>query len=97
MKTFVDDSLIKVNKIKDENFQTTIENIMSKVEDYTAANKLCLNPDKTKVMLVTKDKTIKDEFQVTLKGKLIKHSKEINLLGITVEENLMWDNHVKKT
>ena len=57
---------------------------------------LVVNPDKTKVVIVTKNEKVKEEFTVRLNGKDIKHTTEIKILGINVSESLMWDRHVEK-
>ena len=67
---------------------------MTKIEDYAAANKMCLNPDKTQVMLISKNTEINKNFQLELGGKTVKHSQEIKVLGITIHDTLMWDKHV---
>ena len=69
MKTFIDDSLITINKVKDRDIKDSIEEAMAKIETYAAANKLCLNPDKSQVMLVSKNKNLKENFTITLGGK----------------------------
>ena len=39
----------------------TLLEVMSRIEDYTSAYKLCLNPDKSQIIiLITKDKGLKD-------------------------------------
>ena len=59
-----------------------------------SANKLALNVDKTKVMLITKKKHIKNEFEIKLAGKTIKHSTELKILGNTMSDELTWDRHI---
>ena len=55
----MDDGIIKINKEKDIEIKETIEKVMKKMEDYTAANKLHLNPEKTKIMLISKNQEMK--------------------------------------
>ena len=69
---------------------------MIKIKDYVAANLLSLNPDKSQIMLISKNKKLKDKFKIDLNGKLVKDSKEIKPLGITLDKNIMWDTHIKK-
>ena len=64
--------------------------------EYTTANRLAINPEKTQIMLQTNDQTIKDKFTVTLNGKEIRHKKEIIVLGNLLSDSLTWDAHVKK-
>ena len=94
-KTFIDDTSIKVSKETDKRIEDTIVSIMEKIKEYTASNKLCLNPNKSKIMLISKNLLLKDKFEVNLNGKTVRHSKEIKLLGITINKDLMWDTHVR--
>ena len=45
-------------------------------------------------MIVTKNKEIKENFKITLKGQEIKHSTEVTILGIKISDDLMWERHV---
>ena len=96
LKTFIDDSLIKVNGKPDKNLIETVKKVIDKVEEYAACNKLCLNPEKSQVMVITKKKEIKDNFNLEVNKKIIKHSPQIKVLEIILEENLMWDEHAKR-
>ena len=62
----------------------------------TRANQLSLNSDKTQILLMTKDQSYKDKFQVILNNKIIKHQKEATVLGNLISENLTWEAHVIK-
>ena len=95
-KTFIDDSLVKVNEEQDIPIEMTIRNTMDLIEDYTSANKLCLNPQKTQIMLISKDKIKKQNFKIIINNKEIKHSTNVNILGVSIEDNLMWDHHINK-
>ena len=96
LKTFVDDGFLLTQKHHDKTLKETIENTMGIVENYTKANRLSLNADKTKIMLLTKDTDYKDNFEIHLAGKPIRHSKEILILGNLVSENMTWNSHVTK-
>ena len=48
--------MIRILKTKDKEIKESIEEAMEKIEIYAAANLLCLNPDKSQVMLVNKNK-----------------------------------------
>ena len=56
-KTFVDDNILKITQNGKPHMKTAIQEAMLLIEDYTAANKLKLNPDKTSIMLITNKKT----------------------------------------
>ena len=96
IKTFIDDCLIKVTKKEDSNLSEEVAELMTKVEEYAAANLLVVNPDKTKVVIVSKDEQVKKDFTIKLNGEVIKHSTEVKVLGIKISDSLMWDRHVEK-
>ena len=96
LRTFVDDGYVLGKRKDDETFLDSIQKTMSKLENYMSANRLLLNSDKSQVMLFTKDKEIKKNFKIILKGKTIKHKTEVTILGNTMKDDLTWDCHVEK-
>ena len=96
VKTFIDDAYTKVNKQENKDLKQTILETLSKVEDYTRANQLSLNADKTKIVLMTKDKYYKEKFHVILDNKEVRHQKQATVLGNLLPENLTWEAHVSK-
>ena len=54
---------------------------METVEEYTKSNILALNPDKSMILLNTKNIKEKEQFSVELKGKVVKHSPQMLVLG----------------
>ena len=66
VKTFVDDAYLKVKKTQDKTFVQTVQDTMDIVENYTRANKLSLNSDKSRIMLITQDQNAKDNFVIEL-------------------------------
>ena len=96
LKTFIDDAYLRALKKPTMSLKETIQVTMDKVEDYTNANKLALNADKTQITLFTKDQDYKDNFCIELKGKNVKYQKEMKILGNLLSENLSWEVHVKK-
>ena len=94
VKTFVDDVFLKAFKEDDKTFKESVLTLMESVETYTKANRLALNPDKSMIMLNTKNAAEKETFSVVLKGKVVKHSSEMIVLGNLLSDQLTWDRHV---
>ena len=94
IKTFVDDCMAKINAKPQSTIKNEVTKFMEKVEDYASANKLAINPDKTKVVVISKNQETKSNFKITLKGKEIKHSPEVKILGLKLSDDLMWERHV---
>ena len=69
---------------------------METVHKYTSSNRLLLYAQKTKIMLLTTKTKEKENFQIILNGKLIRHSSKLKILGNIVTDNLSWDSQVEK-
>ena len=94
--TFVDDNYVKVLKPENKSLQEEVYKTMEKIKIYMDSNKLALNSDKSKIIIISKNNKTKENFQVTLQGKLIKHSPNVKILGTTLNQNLTWEQHMTK-
>ena len=75
-KTYVDDNLILSKPVNNETLEQTVRETMRIVEDYTNANLLALNPEKTRVMVISKKKELRDNFEVQIGDKSIFHQRK---------------------
>ena len=91
---FVDDCFAKVSNKENSTLEEEVIKFMDTMEDYAAANKLALNPDKTKVTVLSRNKEKKEKFLIKLKGKEIKHSPEVKILGMMILDDLIWECHL---
>ena len=96
LKTYIDDTYILILKEKEVELEQTIKKAMEKVSTYTEANKLHLNSSKTQIMILTKDREKRKQFEIELGEKTVKHSMNVNILGINLSQDLTWDQHVTK-
>ena len=94
-KTFVDDNTIIVKKMENKTLSESVLQTMNKVKTYMESNQLELNESKTTVLVVSRDKSTRDNFAVTLGGKCVTHSKAVKLLGNIISEDLTWEGQVK--
>ena len=94
-KTFVDDNSIITTKQDNKTLSESVMETMKKVQIYMESNQLELNPSKTAVMVVSKNRSEKEKFKIMLGGKEITHSKNVRLLGNYFNDKLSWENHVK--
>ena len=60
------------------------------------ANCMALNQDKTQILIVSKNKELKKNFEVVLDGKTIKHSQAVKILGTILDKNLSWEQNIEK-
>ena len=92
----MDDAYLLTRKKDDQKMEDAIIDTMNKVEEYMKSNRLSLNKDKTQFMLISKDERLKKEIAIEMSGKIVKHQRELKILGNTLSENLTWDSHVQK-
>ena len=95
IKTYVDDMFPLVVADNDEDINNKIKITINKINDYMKCNKLALNIPKTQVTLITKNKTTKDMFKIEIGTTEIKNSNQMNILGITINDQLNWKQHTE--
>ena len=93
-KTYVDGNLMRTIPKPNQSLQEAVLQTLERIETYTNANKLALNPEKSRIMIISKDNVLKNEFQVTIGGKVLRHQKKLMVLGNLFTEDLTWDLHV---
>ena len=93
--TFMDDNYVRIVR-NNKSLESKVLQTITEIKNYMDANCMALNPDKSKIMIVSKDKKLKDEFNIKVDGKTIKHSPMVNILGISLDENLSWETHLAK-
>jgi hypothetical protein len=72
----------------------TINFELSKISNWMKANKLSLNCDKTKAMIFHMPQKSVTVPKLSINDVDIQFVKHFNFLGITVDENLSWKNHI---
>ena len=93
-KTYVDDNFLLTKPRSNQSIQAAVQETISRIQNYTNANLLALNPSKSRVMLISKDNQLKKEFSVNISGKELKHQKQLLVLGNLFLDELTWDKHV---
>ena len=95
---FADDSNLILKGEDPKTLAETLTTELEKVNDWFAANKLLLNPDKTKLIVFKSRKCRKDltAAPVTLNGKILKQVTSESFLGVQLDEILKWYEHTGK-
>ena len=88
--TYVDDNFITIRQKANELLQHTILNTIQLVETYMAANLLMLNPEKTKIMVLSRHPANRNKYFIPAVPKYIHHSKHLKVLGIDISYDLNW-------
>ena len=82
-----------------ELISTLINSELNKIADWLAVNKLLLNVQKTKFMIFHYRQRVLTENDIPclmINNTLIERVTEFNFLGLTVNEYMNWNSHVKK-
>ena len=83
------------DKLQDLDKETNIE--LQKLNEWLKANKLKVNTGKTNYCLFNpKDKAEAQDILTIKMDDILNQSKEIKYLGILLDPNLTWKNHIKK-
>ena len=91
----MDDNIIHIKHNEKQTLQQAFIETLQRIEHYTNSNKLALNPDKSRIMIISKDKEIKQNLSVEIWGKTLTHQPKLLILGNILNEDLNWDYHVK--
>ena len=82
LKTFVDDAITIIKKEPNHrNIKEAITQTMAELTTYMKNNKLALNPDKSQIMIWSRDPEQRRHFEIELEGKTIRHQSEATILG----------------
>ena len=89
-----DNYAIKLSKILMES-KIRVENKMSEIQVYMDSNRRKLNPEKTKLMIMTtKNKNVHKELKVEFNGVEIEQVTFDKFLGIVISGNLKWNEYI---
>ena len=100
--SFSDDNqlYISANLAQLQEIIRTSQSCISDVQAWMHNNKLQLNPDKTEMILITSkhnQKSLSLPFSVDLNGTSIHLSSSVRNLGVTLDQNLSFQQHVSRT
>ena len=89
---FADDTAITIKAKTHAELQIRINKILSDVSEWFLANRLSLNTSKTMYQLYSRSTL--DDLDVQIHGSKILRQKSLRYLGVIVDENLKWKNHI---
>ena len=88
--TYIDDNFVLVKPNEGKDLQESVNDAIAKVNEYMANNKLQLNPDKLKLMVLTRKPACRMEITIAAEPEAICHSSKVKIFGLKIEENLSW-------
>ena len=89
---FVDDTSIICKFERNENIPQNIEKTLEQTDKYLTENELILNADKTEMLFFTNHTNSDPEF--SFKGEVIKPAHACRYLGVQIDSNLTFENHL---
>ena len=96
---FADDTTIHTSSLSTAELYAKINTDLTRVRDWLLANKLILNVTKTEFMFLTTDFKLFNlgkDFSIKIENNRVKRVKTTKYLGIHLDKNLKWDEHVNK-
>ena len=96
---FADDSSLHTAADNIESINESLQVSLTEVEDWCKINKMILHPDKSKCMIITthqKRQLYQHELKLKIDNKNIEQVKKHKLLGIIIDQNLTWDDHINQ-
>ena len=94
LETYVDDNYLIATKGDNKDLKEAVQKTMDKISDYTNTNRLQLNSDKSQIMIVTKDRKLRENFNIVLENKTVRHQRKVRILGNVIDEDLSWDKQM---
>ena len=94
---FADDASLYTMGTNFNEINDNLQNNVNNVYDWYTNNRLAVNVSKTNVMLITNKNGQHHEhkLKINIKEHALEQVKSMHYLGVDVDENLMWDVHVK--
>lgn len=96
IRSFADDALIYTTGYSSVEIDENLNKQMEKVEEWLKINKLYLNVNKTKVMLVRgiRKKVMESNIKVKYENTILEVVSEIKYLGVIIDKNLNFTAHL---
>ena len=68
---------------------------MNKIVEWLNANKLSINPCKTKfIIFKSKNKSLNQEIPLKINNNIIKQASYVKFLGVLIDHDFSWKNHI---
>ena len=94
IKLFADDTFLCAKNKDIMSLQTEVNFELQKVNDWLICNKLTLNIDKCKFMIISNKKKIPENFFVSIDDSPLKQCNQYKYLGVMMDKNLNWKAHI---
>jgi hypothetical protein len=93
---YADDTSVLLTAKNDEELKTKINCTLDYMTGWFLANGLALNMEKTNIMKFTSSYHQNKAFQIIYQKKIITGTNNTRFLGLELDKNISWKNHVQK-
>jgi hypothetical protein len=90
---YADDTTLYCIRDSANEVVSTLNKALSELNEWCIANQLTPHPQKSEVMLLSRQRIIGPLAPVFLGDQMIKWVKKTKLLGMVIDENLSWNEH----
>ena len=94
VKLFADDTLLAMSGKDLRSLEKNVNIEMKKISKWFSDNKLTLNVDKSKFMIVKRKNSKTQEFNLKYNGKKMERCLFYKYLGVYIDDKLNWTKHV---
>ena len=89
---FADDTAVMIKACNQEELQSKIDRLVPIITEWFQANRLSLNASKSNYQVFSKSKV--SELNMILQNTKVERKTTVKYLGMYVDENLKWHNHI---
>ncbi len=94
--TYADDTTMYASDSNLRNLEIITKVELEKLDEWFRTNKLALNVSKTKLSIFSPNKTINNNIHIALNGTNIERDSVTKFLGLYLDEQISWKEHIKK-
>ena len=92
---YADDNTIWIEGTDKEDISTKLEREMKVINQWFQDNAMQLNGDKCKLMMISSKPNNIEKCSINVNQQIIKEEDKVKLLGITIDNQLKFDSHIK--
>jgi len=95
-RLFADDTCLVIHESNTQTLEETINDELQKVYEWTKANKITINPPKSKALINPPKANINvPRVEVYLNNTVLDIKDNVKYLGITIDNRINFENHIK--
>ena len=93
---YADDTSIFFSHENLSNLESIVNAELAKISDWLIANKLTLNTTKSNFMIIKpRQKKLSKNIEISINNENLRDSACVKYLGVLIDKNLTWTNHIK--